>query len=115
MKKLIVSLVCLAVLFGVALAADTKDPLNIAVKKIYSAPDENSNLLFEVPVEVKLLDMSADNNWYKVKISFKMGPFGYTYVGWTQIPVGQVMAEREKASELAKAPAPPAEEPVAEQ
>jgi len=115
MKKLVVSLVCLAVLFGVALAAEVKDPYNIQVKKLYSAPDENSNLLFEVPVEVKLLDMSADNNWYKVKIAFKMGPFSYTYIGWTQIPVGQIMAEREKASELAKVPSPVLEEPVAEQ
>lgn len=115
MKKLVVSLVCLAILFGVALAAEVKDPYNIQVKKIYSAPDDNSNLLFEVPVEVKLLDMSADNNWYKVKISFKMGPFGYTYIGWTEIPVGQIMADREKSSELARVPTPAPEEPVAEE
>lgn len=91
---------------GIASAAQPakKEPYDLPVKKLYSAPDEESNLIYNIPIEVKLLDVSPDGNWYKVKISFFLGPIGYTYVGWTQIPVGNILAER--AEKVAEAPAP---------
>ncbi|MBU0630054.1 MAG: hypothetical protein KKC80_03945 [Candidatus Margulisbacteria bacterium] len=96
--KYAVIIAILAVLLMPALAAEKN--MEIPVKELYTAPSEDSNLVYSIPIEVKMLDMSADGNWYKVKISYSLGPFSYTYVGWTRIPVGEVMAEREqKAAE----------------
>ncbi len=97
MKKLIAILLLIAVLFAAkAVLADEKDPLEVPVKTLYSAPLEDSNVIYDIPVEVKLLDISEDGNWYKVKISFYIGPFGYTYVGWANIPVASILSERQK-------------------
>lgn len=67
--------------------AGSKTPLSLPIKELYSAPSENSNLIYSVPVEVKLLDISEDGNWYKVKLSYAIGPFSYSYVGWANIPI----------------------------
>lgn len=106
-----------AILFGLLVstagtaAADTinpagSDPLEVELKQLYSEPTKNSNLIFEIPIEVKLLDVSENYDWYKVKISFGIGPFVYTYVGWTKIPLTQILAEREEEiSKIALKPA----------
>ncbi|MBU0672253.1 MAG: hypothetical protein KJ732_04400 [Candidatus Margulisbacteria bacterium] len=104
MKKWItVSLLLLVFLAGLAaLATASEDNLNIPVKKLYSAPLDGSNQIYEIPVEVVLLDISEDGNWYKVKISYGVGPFSYTFVGWTHIPVSDIRSQRqEEASEVA--------------
>lgn len=103
MKKLIAIVLLLTfILVGqAALAADQKDPLDIPIKQLYSAPAEGSNLILDIPIDVKLLDISEDGNWYKVRLSYGIGPFNYTYVGWTNIPVAEILAKREKASEIA--------------
>jgi len=95
MKKLIAITIVLSVLLGAsALAATVGDELNIPVKKLYSAPLDGSNQIYEIPVEVVLLDISEDGNWYKVKISYWVVPFNYTYVGWTHIPVEEIRSKR---------------------
>lgn len=104
MKKALMILLSIIILGGMVLAAAAKDPYDLKVQKLYSTPDEKSNLVYSIPIEVKLLDVSSDANWYKVKISFNLGPLGYTYTGWAQIPVGEILASR--AEKLAKAPAP---------
>jgi len=43
-----------------------------------------------------LLDVSLDGNWHKVSISYGIGPLQYTYVGWTKIPINQIITDREK-------------------
>jgi hypothetical protein len=112
MRKSLVFIALFLVLTGCSFAAAAKDPYNLEVKKLYSAPDENSQLIFNIPIEVKLLDVSADANWGKVKIAFNLGPLSYTYIGWVKIPVGEILASR--MEKLAKIPpletAPPAEE-----
>jgi hypothetical protein len=101
MKKVLVIILGLVILAGVGLAA-AKEPYSLQVKKLYSVPDENSNIVFDIPIDVKLLDLSSDGNWYKVKISFNLGPLGYTYVGWAKIPVGDIIASRlEKVAKVA--------------
>ncbi|MDD5382292.1 MAG: hypothetical protein PHH60_01370 [Candidatus Margulisbacteria bacterium] len=92
MKKALVILLSLIILAGICYAA--KDPYSLPVKKLYSAPSADSNLILDIPIEVKLLDVSEDGNWYKVKISYNIGPFNYTYVGWSNIPVGEILASR---------------------
>ena len=102
MKKLIAIIFILFFVVCQANFATEKTPLNCPIKQLYSAPAENSSLVYSIPIEVKLLEISSDANWYKVKISFRFGPFASTYVGWAKIPVGQILAEREKeASEIA--------------
>lgn len=98
MKKWIAISLLIFILFAgkAALAADNTS-LDVPVKTLYSAPLEDSNVIYDIPIEVKLLDISEDGNWYKVKISFYIGPFGYTYVGWANIPVARILAEREAA------------------
>ncbi len=110
MKKALIFLGLFLILAGAVFAATVKDPYNLEVKKVYSAPDENSQLIFAIPIEVRLLDISNDANWGKVKIAFNLGPLCYTYVGWVKIPVGEIVASR--LEKLAKAPAP---EPAIEQ
>jgi len=97
MKKLIAITLLISVIFlgHVALASEDH-PLDIPVKTLYSAPLEDSNVIFEIPMEVTLQDISQDGNWYLVKISFYIGPFGYIYVGWAYIPVAKILAERDK-------------------
>lgn len=94
-RAFVVLLILISIMLGGAVfAATTKYPYDIQVKKLYSAPEEESNHVYSIPIEVKLLDVSADANWYKVKISFSFGPLGYTYVGWAKIPVGEILASR---------------------
>jgi hypothetical protein len=69
--------------------------LNIPVKQLRAAPLEDANVVYEIPITTELLDISSDGNWFKVKISYAIGPFSYTYVGWTQIPVAKILAERQ--------------------
>lgn len=96
-KKTIALLILFFIVFTANFAfAAKKDPLDLRVKTLYSAPEDYSHTIFEIPIEVKLLDISEDGNWYKVKISFYLGPFGYTYVGWAKIPVATILAEREE-------------------
>ena len=95
MKKWIASILIIGFFVGGASAS----PLNYNIKELYADPTENSNLIFKIPVEVVLLDVSEDANWHKVKISYSVGPFHYEYVGWTEIPVGEVLVEREKDPE----------------
>ncbi len=116
MKKLVFGILALIFVLGVAASADSAAPnYNIEVKNIYAAPDDNSALVYSIPIEVKLLDISADNNWYKVKISYRLGPLSNTIVGWTQIPVGDVITARQKAMDDVAKAVPPEETEQAEQ
>ncbi len=104
MKKAIALTGLILLFFSIVtpLFAAEKDLYNLPVKKLYSAPSADSNLVLDIPIEVKLLDVSADGNWYKVKIQYAIGPFTNTYVGWANIPVGEILAAR--AEKIAKAP-----------
>ncbi len=82
-------------------AAETGQ-LNIAVKQLKTAPLEDAEVVYDIPVTVELLDISSDGNWHKVKIAYAIGPFSYTYVGWAYIPVAKILAERQlQAPEIA--------------
>ncbi|MDI6731772.1 MAG: hypothetical protein QME05_04255 [Candidatus Margulisbacteria bacterium] len=100
MYKLIAGLLAIIVFCPVGvcgIAQADLNPMAYQIKELYAAPDEESKLVYSIPIEVKLLEVSDDYNWYKVKISFSFGPLSSAYVGWTNIPVGEIMAEREKA------------------
>jgi hypothetical protein len=98
MKKLIAITIILTALAGVIGAGTppAKNPYDLPIKKLHTAPSEDASIVLDIPIEVRLLDISEDGNWYKVKIAYSVGPFSYTYVGWSNIPVGSILAEREK-------------------
>lgn len=96
MKKAIALLGLILLLFSVLtpICKADQESINLPVKKLYASPSADSNLILDIPIEVSLLDVSADGNWYKVKISYNVGPFNYCYVGWAGIPVGELLASR---------------------
>jgi len=94
MRKMIAGLLVLLFCFGTGALA--LNPLDVSIKQLRSAPFEDSDLVYEVPIDVSLLDISLDGNWCKVAITYNVGPLGYTYVGWAHIPVRQVLSDREK-------------------
>ena len=98
MRKVIALIMLISVFFiSQGALASEEQPLDLSIKTLYSAPYEDSNVVYNIPVEVKLLDVSEDGNWYKVKIAYNVGPFGYTYVGWAPVPAAEILAEREAA------------------
>ncbi|MEA3494043.1 MAG: hypothetical protein U9R38_06620 [Candidatus Margulisiibacteriota bacterium] len=88
MKKWIAAILIIGFFAGQGTFAS---PLNYSVKELYANPTENSRLIYKIPVEVTLLDVSENANWHKVKISYNVGPFRYEYVGWVQIPIGKTI------------------------
>ena len=92
---------------GTTLAAELT-PVNYPIKSVYSAPSEDSNLIYRIPIEINLLDVSPDGNWYKIRLSYRIGPLCPTFVGWAKIPVGDIMAQREKEPTEISAEEPPA-------
>jgi len=98
MMKWIAGLIILIVFISVGLCgfAQAENLMAYQIKELYAAPDAESKLVYSIPIEVKLLEVSEDYNWYKVRISFSFGPLSSTYVGWTNIPVGEIIAERGK-------------------
>lgn len=100
------------ILFFVILLANIAlgDLCALPVKKIYFAPSVNSKLVYEVPINVTLLDISDDANWYKVKLAFNIGPLQYKYTGWANIPIGEVVTARlESIKQAANTPEVPEE------
>lgn len=60
------------------------ESINATISKIYSSPDASSPVVFEIPIELKILKCTPDKNWYKVKLAFNF--LGYhEYVGWATL------------------------------
>lgn len=95
MKKAWLLLLFLALLLGIlAPAWADKDPYDQPIKQLYARPDGRSKIVYEIPIEVKMLDVSEDANWYKVKIQFNLGIACFKFTGWAYIPVGDILADR---------------------
>ncbi len=101
MKKIakLLLIVFLLSLGFAGLATAQSYPVNYQLKELRAEPDNGSKLIYSIPLEVKMLEISDDYNWYKVKISFAFGPLCSTYVGWANIPIGDVIAAQEKAAQ----------------
>ena len=72
------------------------DPYNHQIRSLYAQPDGNSKVVYNIPIEVKMLDVSDDANWYKVKLQFYLGPACFKFTGWAYIPVGQILVDRNR-------------------
>ena len=96
-KRQIIILLLLFVIIGAPLlsAADKFAPQQ--VKKILASPAKGSSVNFEIPVDLIILDVTDDLNWYKVRIGFDF--LGHhEYEGWAFIPLGNYIKENEKTS-----------------
>lgn len=102
MRKTATILILILVCGTLVSAGMAADPYNYEIKSIYKEPSTKSTTIYRVPAEIKMLDMSADANWFKIKIEFKMGLIRFQYIGWTYIPVGEILVKRytEPVSEL---------------
>lgn len=96
MKKAVILALLFIICFGLLTAVRAEpNPYSVKVKQLYAKPDGRSKIVYEIPIEVKLLDISEDANWYKVYIDFSLGILKFNYSGWAYIPVGTMLAERE--------------------
>ena len=78
-------LIVVFLLFATALPSFCDElKFDVPIKKLYLKPDINSETVFNIPIDVKLLGSTEDKTWYKVKIAFNF--LGYhEYVGWMQV------------------------------
>ncbi|MFH1577148.1 MAG: hypothetical protein ABID35_06375 [Candidatus Margulisiibacteriota bacterium] len=92
MRKLIATSFIVLLLGTTVLSGSyTQDSLNIPIKTMHSKPSEQAKVVLDIPIEVKVLDVSADLNWYKVKIAYKIGPFEQNHTGWIKIPFDDIL------------------------
>lgn len=95
-KALALAIILMSLILCLAPAWAAEPPAyNLKVKQLYAKPDGRSKVVYEIPIEVKLLDISEDGNWYKVYIEFSLGPVRLNYSGWAYIPVANILAERD--------------------
>ena len=94
MRKLIAITLLIAFFSCLSVSATNKDPFALDIKELYSAPQPNANVVFNIPIEVKLLDISDDLEWYKVKIAFGLGLFQYQHTGWVYLPIAKDIIPR---------------------
>lgn len=78
--------------------------ISLPLSTLYELPNADSKVVLQIPMDVRILDISEDANWYQVKISYDFGLLGKnTYLGWVYAPVGNALEAR-KALELVKKP-----------
>lgn len=58
--------------------------LGIPIKKLLAYPDESAKVVYEIPIEVKLLERTPDKRWYKARIAFDFLGH-YQYDGWCKV------------------------------
>ena len=90
----LISIIFLGMIISCSYAGN--DPLSFKVKELYASPG-SSKVVYSIPIDVSMLDVSEDGNWYKVYLKFNLGPLEFKYTGWAYIPVGDILAERENA------------------
>jgi hypothetical protein len=98
MRRAILLAAIFAILAGIFIPALAADPYNHQVRSLYAQPDGNSKVVYNIPIEVRMLDVSDDANWYKVKIQFNFGLASFNFAGWAYIPVGQILTERSRVA-----------------
>jgi hypothetical protein len=87
-KKLACLFLLVCVLVAAAPASQAFVPFKNQLKTMYAEPDPTSEVVFVFPLEITMLGMAEDLNWFKVKIKFELAFIRYEYTGWVNIPVG---------------------------
>jgi hypothetical protein len=90
MKKFLAALLTASLaltLCSESLASNGNIYFDMPIKQLLAEPSLESNLNYEIPIDVTLLAVSADKKWVKVKIAFDLIFLGhYEYTGWTYVP-----------------------------
>lgn len=71
------------------------DLLNIPIKKMYAEPSINSKVVYEFPLNLTLLDVSDDMDWFKIRLKFDFLFVHYDYTGWVNIPSSKISVLKE--------------------
>jgi hypothetical protein len=91
--------ILLSALLCAAFANEDNIYFQIPVKLLHEEPSEESPVAFEIPIDVTLLGMTPDKNWYKVRIEYDLVFLGhYVYTGWVKAPIGKYLLEKSGAS-----------------
>ena len=91
MKNLILKIFAAVLLLAFcASSAAAIVPANLPIKLMYAEPNEDAEIVFEIPVEIALLSLTEDLNWFRVKIRFEFAFIVYEYIGWVHLPVGEI-------------------------
>jgi len=91
--------ILLSALFCAAFAKEDNIYFQIPVKLLHEEPSEESPVAFEIPIDVTLLGMTPDKNWYKVRIEYDLVFLGhYVYTGWVKAPIGKYLLEKSGAN-----------------
>jgi len=64
-------------------------PFRVPIKLMHKTPSANSEVVYEIPIEVTLLGMTEDLNWFRARIKFEFALIKCDYTGWLHIPVGE--------------------------
>lgn len=58
---------------------------------MYAEPSASSKVVYEFPLELTLLDVSDDMNWFKIRVKFDFLFIHYDYVGWVNLPASKIL------------------------
>ena len=89
--KLALALILAAALFygfcPEASASNGNIYFDMPIKKLLAEPSLESNVNYEIPIDVTLLAVSGDKKWVKTRIAFDLIFLGrYEYTGWVHVP-----------------------------
>lgn len=94
--KIVLILIVAVLLVSFFSCAYAQLPSPIKIKDLYADASGLSKVVYQIPIDVVLLDISPDSNWYKVSIAYNIGPARFKYSGWAYIPIGIVLAQKTK-------------------
>lgn len=88
---------CLLLVVALSLPAFSTDNniyFEMPIKLLREQPSAESPIVYELPIDVALVGMSEDGNWYRVKIAYDLMFLGhYEYTGWAHAPVRSLSEE----------------------
>ena len=92
MKAKIAAILLLLAFILLAVALSAASPggnvyFNLPIKTLLAEPTPEAEVVYDIPIDVKMLGISEDKNWYKVRIAFDLVFLGrYEYAGWVYAP-----------------------------
>jgi hypothetical protein len=79
------------------LANESNVYFKLPVKKLLAEPKEDAHMLYEFPIDVRMLGVTEDLNWFKLSVEFDLLFLGhYKYTGWVHAPLGDILRESDQ-------------------
>lgn len=77
--------------------------LDVRLKKMHAEPSEKADVVFEFPVDIRVLQMTDDKNWFKISLEFDLLFLGhYKHTGWVHAPLGDILEKERREAEGTK-------------